>query len=100
MDVRMRPSCGTPATCWRHISDARRCDVSGCFGVLLSGFSPDPVQTVPDRREDADDVLAQGIERVEIVEDAGEAVFDLALALGQRIDTRGEGDVAIRLDLA
>ncbi|WP_339027414.1 hypothetical protein WHZ78_11910 [Bradyrhizobium symbiodeficiens] len=49
-------------------------------------MSPDPVQAITDRREDAADVLAQGIERVEIVEDAGEAVFDLALALGQRVD--------------
>lgn len=28
---RMRPSCGTPGTCWRHMLGARRCDVSGYF---------------------------------------------------------------------
>src|SRR3954471_2494262 len=62
--------------------------------------SPDPVQAVPDGREDAADVFSQAVERVEIVEDAGEAVLDLALALGQRVDARGEADVAARLDLA
>ena len=61
-------------------------DVASLIRATAPMFSPDPVEAVPDRREDAADVLAQGVERVEIIEDAGEAVFHLALALGQRLD--------------
>jgi hypothetical protein len=35
----IRPSCGTRATCWRHLAGARKCDVSRCFGRCGGDFA-------------------------------------------------------------
>lgn len=74
----------------------RMCDWSrpNRSGFKRAACSPDPVQAISNCGEDAADVLAQRIERIEIIEDAGEAVFDLALALAQRVDARDEGKLS------
>jgi hypothetical protein len=72
------------AEIWRYRTVARKSQVwpSAARPVLPAGparASPDPVQAVPDRGEDAADVLAERVERIEIVEDAGEPVLDSRL---------------------
>src|SRR5664279_1604789 len=84
------------------MSSKRTCggdDRSDRNEALRNLASADPVEGISDRREDRADILPDGIELGEMIENLGHSLLDLALAGAERLHARAELFLAARFDL-